>query len=69
MTWIPNDYVSHMGDNGWVQCGLCGPCYTEGGPFYLTKGLELCWLHLDSIVTQEVIPKVSKHGLEHLKVL
>jgi hypothetical protein len=41
----------------------------EDGALYLTKGFELCQLHLDSIVTQEAIPKVSKHGLEHCQVL
>jgi hypothetical protein len=29
----------------------------------------LCWLHLDSIITQEAVPKVSEHGLEHCQVL
>jgi hypothetical protein len=39
------------------------------GHSHLTKGLELCQLHPDSIVTQEAIPNISKHGLEHRQAL
>jgi hypothetical protein len=56
MTCIPSDYIPHMGDSGQVQCALCGSSYVEGGPFKFTKCLELCRLHLASVVTGEAVP-------------